>query len=320
MKEVCILVPEMADASTILGSYEMFTAVNEFYKSSGHRPLFNVRTVGLREQVKLKSGRVVFYPDQLLKDAGQADLIIIPALSGDIELALKQNNEFIPWIINQYTHKAEIASLCVGTFLLAATGLLKDKYCSTHWLLANEFKAMFPDIKLVDDRVITDQNGLYSSGGANVFWNLLLYLVEKNTNRDMAICASKYFLIDIEKDSQLPFSAFRGQQKHGDQVILAAQNHIEKHFQDKFNIGQLAKTFRLERRTFERRFKKATANTVMEYVQRVKVEVAKKHLEAGIKTINEIMYEIGYNDATAFRKVFIKYSGLSPVNYRKKYI
>lgn len=320
MKEVSILIPEMADASTIVGTYEMFTAVNEFYKSSGHRPFFNVQTVGLTKEVKLKSGMVVFHPDKLLNDAGRADLIVIPSLCGDIKLALKQNNKFIPWIINQYTHRAEIASLCVGSFLLAETGLLKDKYCSTHWLFANEFRAMFPDIRLVDDRVITDQNGLYSSGGANVFWNLLLYLVEKNTNRDMAICASKYFLIDIEKDSQLPFTAFRGQQKHGDQVVLAAQNHIEKHFQNKFNVAQLAKTFKLERRTFERRFKRATANTVMEYVQRVKIEMAKKRLETGIKTINEIMFEVGYNDSTAFRKVFMKYSGLSPVSYRKKFI
>ncbi len=167
--------------------------------------------------------------------------------------------------------------------------------------------------------VITDENGLYTRGGATTFWNLLLYLVEKYVGREMAIIAAKYFLLDIDRTSQLPFSVFKGQRSHGDKVILEAQDYIEKHFHEKFSIEELAARFGLGRRTLERRFKKATANKVFEYIQRVKVEHAKKQLEGGRKTVQEVMYEVGYNDAKAFRDVFRNYSGITPAEYKEKY-
>src|SRR5690606_33765133 len=202
------------------------------------------------------------------------DLIIIPALSGSIEHSLKLNADFIPWIVQHFKSGTEVASLCLGAFLLASTGLMDGKSCSTHWLFANEFRTMFPEVNLVDDKLITDENGLYSSGGANSYWNLLLYLVEKYTNREMAIMASKFFLLDIGRNSQSPFVMFRGQKEHGDPDILQAQEFIEAHYATKFTVDELAAQYGIGRRTFERRFKKATANTVVEYIQRVKIEAA----------------------------------------------
>src|SRR6185503_11631331 len=121
-----------------------------------------------------------------------------------------------------------LASLCVGAFLLASTGLLNGKKCSTHWGFSNEFREMFPDVELVDGSIVTEENRIYSSGGANSYWNLMLYLVEKYTNRETAILASKYFAIDIDRDSQAAFAMFKGQKDHSDKDILKAQNHIEK--------------------------------------------------------------------------------------------
>ncbi len=178
---------------------------------------------------------------------------------------------------------------------------------------------MFPEVKLAEDRIITDEKGLYSSGGASTYWNLLLYLVEKYTSREMAIMASKFFLLDIEKDSQLPFRIFKGQKEHKDSLILSAQNFIEENFKDKITIDDLAERFNIGRRTFERRFKKATSNTIIEYVQRVKVEAAKVDLEKGRKTVTEIMYDVGYSDSKSFRDVFKKYAGMSPLDYRNRF-
>jgi transcriptional regulator GlxA family with amidase domain len=178
---------------------------------------------------------------------------------------------------------------------------------------------MFPQVKFAEDKVITDQNGIYTSGGATSYWNLLLYLVEKYTSKEMAIMASKFFLLDIDKNSQLPFRIFKGQKEHKDSLILSAQNYIEENFKEKITIEELAGRFNLGRRTFERRFKRATTNTIIEYIQRVKVESAKVDLENGKKTVSEIMYDVGYMDSKSFRDVFKKNVGISPVEYRNRF-
>jgi transcriptional regulator GlxA family with amidase domain len=319
MKTISILVLETAIPAAIVDPRYMFSAVNEFYKSAGHQPFFKIQLVGLTKEVKLNDGLFSIHPDVLLKDAKKTDLILIPAISGDVKIAIKKNKEFTPWIADQYKNGAEVASLCIGAFILASTGLLKDKECSTHWLFANDFKDMFPDVNLVDDKIVTDQNGLYSSGGATSYWTLLLYLVEKYTTREMAIMASKFFLLDMGRNTQSPFVMFKGQKDHDDLEIVKAQEFIEKHYSSKLTVDNLANQFGIGRRTFERRFKKATANTVVEYMQRVKMEAAKQQLESGRKTVNEVMYDVGYTDNKAFRDVFKKVTGMSPVDYRSKY-
>jgi transcriptional regulator GlxA family with amidase domain len=246
-------------------------------------------------------------------------LVFIPALFGDMRLAVQQNQELIPWIIKQYQNGAEVASLCVGAFLLASTGLLNGKKCSTHWGFGDEFRTMFPEVELVDGSIVTDENGVYSSGGANSYWNLLLYLVEKYTDRETAILASKYFAIDIDRDSQLSFSVFKGQKEHHDLEIIEAQEYIEGNFQDKISVDMLAGKVSVGRRSFERRFKKATNNTVAQYVQRVKIEAAKRSFESSRKNISEVMYDVGYTDTKAFRTLFKKITGLTPIEYRNKF-
>jgi transcriptional regulator GlxA family with amidase domain len=178
---------------------------------------------------------------------------------------------------------------------------------------------MFTQVKLADQKVVTDQNGLYSRGGASSYWNLLLHLVEKYTSREMAILASKFFVLDIARSTQSPFSIFKGQKTHTDDEIVKVQEYIEAHFNDKITVDDLSDRFGIGRRTLERRFKKATNNTVIEYIQRVRIEASKKQLETGRKTVNEVMYNIGYTDNKAFRDVFRKIAGLSPVEYRNKY-
>lgn len=319
MKTVSILVPETAVLAAIVDPRYMFTAVNEFLKSQNKPPLFNVQLVGLTKEVKLSEGLFSVHVDATLKTAKKADLVIIPAISGHLETAVKKNKEFLPWVVKQYKDGAEVASLCLGAFLLASTGLMDGKQCSTHWLFVNEFRDMFPEVKLVDQKVVTDQNGLYSSGGASSYWNLLLHLVEKYTNREMAILASKFFVLDMSRNSQSPFSIFKGQKIHTDDEIVKVQEYIEAHYNDKLTVDDLGERFGIGRRTLERRFKKATNNTVIEYIQRVRIEASKKQLETGRKTVNEVMYEIGYTDNKAFRDVFRKIAGLSPVEYRNRF-
>ena len=319
MKNVSILVPESSVMQAIADPQYLFTAVNQFLTVSGKKPLFNVQLVGERKEVKLNDGMFSVHTNKQLKDVTKTDLIFIPALFGDMSAAVAKNQTLVPWIVEQYEKGAEVASLCVGAFLLASTGLLNGKKCSTHWGFQNEFKEMFPEVEVVEGNIVTEEKRIYSSGGANSYWNLLLYLVEKYTDRETAILASKYFAIDIDRDSQSAFAIFKGQKEHKDVEIRKAQEYIEANFHDKITIDELADKFGLGRRSFERRFKKATNNTFIEYIQRIKVEAAKRSFETGRKNISEVMFDVGYTDTKAFRDVFKKITGLTPIEYRNKY-
>ncbi|MEO8664498.1 MAG: helix-turn-helix domain-containing protein [Ignavibacteria bacterium] len=318
MMHVSILVPKGAILGSIEGPRQLLTQVNQFFKEKGQKPLFNIQLVGLTKENALTGGLFIVHAN-LLKDVKKTDLIIIPAIDGDMKNALEMNAEFIPWIIRQRKAGAEIASLCIGAFLLAATGLMNGRKCATHWAAANEFRKMFPEVSLVPEKIITDESGIYSSGGAYSYLNLILYLIEKYAGRDMAIMCSKVFAIDIERNNQSPFNIFSGQKEHGDEPIKNAQEFIENNFQEKITVDQLATMLALGRRNMERRFKKATSNTVIEYIQRVKVEAAKKSFESSKKNINEVMYDVGYSDTKSFRNTFKKITGLSPFDYRSKY-
>jgi len=304
MKHISILIPRgHTSVVNIEGSHQIMNEVNSILKSMEREPLFKVQFVGISKETSQRNGLFTISPDCLIEDVKKTDLIIIPAIHGRPDQVMEQNAAFVPWIIEQYEQGAELASFCIGSFFLAATGLLKGKKCATHWMAANDFRRMFPDVDLVEDRIITDEHGIYSSGGAFSYLNLILYLIEKFAGREIAVFCSKAFQIDIKRDSQSPFIIFQGQKEHGDESIMKAQVFIEKNFQEKMTVDQLATMHALSRRNLERRFKKATANTVVEYIQRVKVEVAKKDLESSRKNINEVMYDVGYSDVKAFRTI-----------------
>lgn len=301
------------------GSHQILAQVNSFLADMGKSPLFDLHLVGLTSPVVQRNGLFTIEPDTLIDDVKKTDLIIIPAMHGDIAEALENNKAFSPWIVEQYNNGAEIASLCIGAFFLASTGLLTGKQAATHWSLAGLFRQMYPEVNLVDDKIMTEDDGIYTSGGAYSYLNLIVYLVEKFAGRDIAILISKSFMIDIDRISQSPFIIFQGQKAHEDEPVKKAQEFIENNFAEKITVDQLADMLALGRRSLERRFKHATSNTVTEYIQRVKIEAAKKSFESSRKNINEVMYDVGYTDTKAFRTIFKKVTGLSPVEYRNKY-
>jgi transcriptional regulator GlxA family with amidase domain len=319
MKQIKILVPDGAILGSIEGPRLVLTEVNSLMIRNGKEPLFDVKLAGLKKEVSAHGGIYKIYTDELISDIESAELIIIPAFDGDMIQNLELNKGFIPWINEQYSKGAEIASLCVGAFLLAATGLVDGKKCATHWMAANDFRKMYPGVDLVEDKIITDESGIYSSGGAFSYLNLILYLIEKFAGREIAVFCSKAFQIDYHRDSQSPFIVFNGQKDHEDETIKQAQVFIEQNFQEKITVDQLALKFALGRRNLERRFKKATANTVVEYIQRVKIEAAKMSFETSRENVNEVMYNVGYNDPKAFRVTFKRFTGVSPVQYRSRY-
>lgn len=284
MKNISILVPESSFLQSIADPQYLFTSLNQLFVSSGKKRIFNVQLVGTKRQVRLNEGMFKVQTDKLIKEVKKTDLIIIPALAGDMQTALNKNKTLIPWIIEQYAKGAELASLCVGAFLLASTGLLNGRKCSTHWRMQNTLREMYPEVEVVDCSVITEENRIYSSGGGNTYWNLLLHLVEKYIDRQTAITAAKYVLIDIDKSSQSAFAMFQGQKNHSDHAIKKAQEFIEKNIHARISVDELANEFAVGRRSFERRFKQATNFTVLDTYNELKSRQPSDNLKTAIRT------------------------------------
>lgn len=319
MIHISILVPKGAVLGSIEGPRQVFTEVNQMLTRIGREPLFHVQLTAITKAVPVYEGMYTINADALISETPKTDLVVIPAMQGDMEKNIRDNEGFIPWIVQQYKGGAEVASLCVGAFLLAATGLITGKKCATHWMAANDFRRMYPDVNLVEDKILTDEYGIYSSGGAFSYLNLILYLIEKFAGRDVAVFCSKAFQIDIQRDSQSPFIMFAGQKDHEDEVVKKAQEFIEANFEERITVDHLASMLAVSRRNLERRFKKATSNTLVEYIQRVKIEAAKSRLESSRENVNEVMYKVGYTDPKAFRITFKRITSLSPVQYRNRY-
>ena len=320
MKHITIIVPEgQNNLSSIVGPYKIFTRANAYWKELGNKELFKIELAGISKNVDFYNGLFSVRPHTDISAITKTNLVIIPSLNHNYQSAIEGNRPLIDWIANQYKEGAEIATICTGAFLLASTGLLNGKSCSTNWAVADSFRSMFPKVNLQVDKLITDENGIYTNGGAYSFLNLMIYLIEKYYDRQTAIYCSKVFQIEMDRQSQSPFVIFKGQKQHDDEIVKEAQVYIENNLQEKISIEQLSSKFPIGRRQFDRRFIKATGNTPIEYVQRVKIESAKKAFETNRKTINEVMYEVSYSDEKAFREVFRKITGLTPLEYKTKY-
>lgn len=299
---------------------DVFESVNSMYAASQQPTYFNIQLIlPDQEDVSLLPhyGR---HHTVALQDAGRPDVVLIPAfIAGDVDTAISANNTFIPWIRQQHQAGAEIASFCTGAFLLAATGLLNGKPATTHMNACPAFAGHFPDVLLQPDKVLTAASGIYTSGGATSTFHLLLHLVEKYCGTDMAVNAAKLFAIDMDRDSQAYFGMFLPVKRHTDPLISEVQQRMEASFREARNVESFMENIPASRRNFVRRFKQATGITPIEYLQKTRIEAAKKMLEQTGNSILAVMLDCGYNDIKAFRKVFRKEVGLTPTEYRLKF-
>jgi transcriptional regulator GlxA family with amidase domain len=257
-------------------------------------------------------------PNGSIYDVQESDLIVVTSIS-DIDQTLQIEGEVIDWLKDRYGRGSHIATICTGAFVLAETGLLDGKTATTHWCQTKNFAKRYPQIKVKPERLITDEGDLFCSGGFNSGIDLSLYLVEKYCGHQVALESSKFAVFDIGRTSQMPYTIFQYQKDHRDSQILAVQDWIEDKYDQNFSYAELARHHGMSRRTLERRFKTATGDTPLTYQQRVRVEKAKRMLEDGQRSFEEITYQVGYEDSGSFRKVFIRKAGLRPTEYRDKF-
>lgn len=299
---------------------DVFETVNRFYE--GQEPAFCIKVLCTPSLKQAGLEEFAGYQPQLIQDQPRQDLIFIPAFtndSGDLQQTISENHEYIPWLQQQFAAGAEIASYCTGAFLLAATGLLDGRTATTHIDACPAFATDFPAVRLEPDRIVTGDNGLYTSGGATSGFHLMLYLIEQRCGKEMAVRTAKIFAIDMDRGQQTYFATFLPTQNHHDELVAMAQQKIAAAYQDAETIEVMIKDVPASRRNIVRRFKQVIGITPIEYLQKTRVEAAKKLLEQTNQQMTEVMLNSGYNDPKAFRKIFRKTVGMTPTSYREKF-
>lgn len=319
MKKIGLLLSTDYKLLSVAAVLEVFETVNKFSLANGNPKPFEIYLLASDENIA-QNKTALGYQLTSLKEAPVMQIILIPAFtSDDMQTSLRANMNCIPHLVAQYQKGACLGSFCTGAFLLGASGLLNGKIATTHVDASNGFSNAFPLVKLKVDKTVTQDDRLYTSGGATSSFHLLLHLVHEYCGKEMAIRIAKVFAIDMDRENQSYFSTFHPSKDHTDELVAIAQSKIEANYQDAATIEELIKDIPSSRRNIVRRFKQITGITPIEYLQQTRIEAAKKLLEKTNQQMNEVIYSSGYNDPKAFRKVFKKSVGMTPTQYREKF-
>lgn len=319
MKQIAVLLTRQYKLLSIAAILEVFETVNKFYREKGQPDFYKI-TVVSPDPEGTTPKQFFGYPAEYISSAGKKDLILVPAFTTEnVKDAISENAPCIVWLVSQFNQGAEIATVCTGAFLLGATGLLNGKVATTHVDASKAFAAAFPQVKLRDDKTVTKDGRLYTSGGATSSFHLLLHIIQEHCGKDIAIKAAKIFAIDLDRHRQTYFSTFQPTKDHNDELVASAQQKIEESYHDTGTIEEMIKDIPASRRNMVRRFKQVTGITPIEYLQQTRIEAAKKLLLQTGQQMTEIIFNSGYNDPKAFRKVFRKNVGMTPTEYREKF-
>lgn len=322
MLNIALLAFDNCLLSSIAGPLDLFTVANwEKKKRDKTDPTPFCRW----EVLSVDGGPVVCFsqeplvPHRSISDCREPDLVILPSVLGNIE-NLRQEKDAIAWIKAQHRRGAVIATVCAGAFLAAEAGILNGREATTHWQLADRFRQTYRKVDLQVDRLLIDNEDVICAGGTSAHQDLAIYLLEKFGSADLADACARMMLIDRGRRDQAPFIRFRRQKNHGDEKIALIQRYLEQHLTEKTTVVQMAKMAQMVERTFLRRFKKATGDSPLEYLQRLRVEAAKRLLERGETRIDLITQAVGYEDASSFRRLFKQIVGVSPTVYRRRFV
>ncbi len=321
MKKVVVLALDNAFLTTITIPVDVFQSVGVTWNMAhglALSPYFDVKMVTSTGKAVNTLNGISINPQMAMDDVGKADLVIVPAVL-HIDKTIKEQPEIFPWLLDQYEQGAHLASICMGSFILAEMGLLDGKDATTHWAQADHFRQRYPKVNLKAERLFTDAGDIFCSGAASSSIDLGLYLIEKYCGREIAIQTAKLYIHDMNRIYQSPYSTFHFQRNHNDQQIHQSQRFLEESFAESLDFSQIAEQQGMARRTFERRFKAATGDTPLLYLQRVRVEKAKQILENDLSNIDEISWTVGYDDSSHFNKIFVRHTGLKPTEYRSKF-
>ncbi len=321
VRSVTILAFEQSLAMGVAMSQDIFFSASLALKKKrgidGSSPVDRVEVVTQNgEKVRTFNGSVI-HPDRSIAAVKQTDLIVVAGFWGEVDPFLKHHKPAIAWLKQQHERGAIIGCLSSGTFLLAETGLLNGRVGTVFWRMADEFRSRYPKVILQPERAVTAAGNLFCSAGVASGCNLSIYLIERIWGLDIAQKVSKNFLMDIHPEQSVSKLVFDGQKYHKDQQVLEAQNWIEANFSANFLIEEVAHKFGMSLRNFARRFKSATGDTPVQYLQRIRVEVAKDLLKNDSLSIEQISFRVGYEDVSFFCRIFRRLTSFPPSSFRE---
>jgi transcriptional regulator GlxA family with amidase domain len=322
MRKIVILAAENCVLSTVASPMDMFLQVGTLWNltvGEHPEPKFEVKIVTSDGKAVMALNHMPVVPHCSMHDIEDVDLIIIPSQGFVFDLHGEAHIARVEWLGKWSKNGADLASVCTGAFTLAATGLLDGKSATTHWGMARQFKKAFPEVKLRTDLMVTDEGNLFCGGGVTADLNLSLYLIRKYCGRETALQSARCMLVDLDRISQAPFSMFVPEKNHSDRDILKAQDWIEANYQTSVNLHELAAKTGVSLRQFNRRFKSATGETGIKYLQLVRIEAAKTALINTDQPFEDISRNAGYENVSFFRRVFKSNTSVTPAVYRQKF-
>ncbi len=328
MAKITFIVYERCMFSAVAGLVDAFTIANSWYQQSCRtsadgslpkRPLFEMEIVSLKGGAVYTNGNMQIQSDRSMAAVDKSDLVLIPPHICGVDPDQREMSAIIPWIVKQYRNHVRIGAICTGVFILAASGLLDGRVATTNWQMIARFRRQFPDVILKPERMLTEDRGLICTGAITAQYNLALYAIELFGSEDLARECAKVFLVDPNRNTQTPYIIANFRKNHGDRDVLKTQEWMEKHYMEEFTTDKVSDLVGLSSRHFKRRFKRATGENPLRYLQQLRLETAKNRLETTSDNIDEITLQVGYNDTRTFRRLFKQYTSLSPREYRDKF-
>lgn len=325
MKKIIILASDHSSIPSTAGTLGIFNIANILWsiQNPNEEPVFECSVVSPNPKLKTYCRGLNIEFTQGIDSLEKADSIIIPGFPyNEISLLVEKIRELKPavnWIRRQYDNGANIGASCSGTVMLAETGLLNGKQATTSWWLDNLFRTRYPKVKLHTNQILVDEGRLVTAGAVTSYLNLVLCFIRKFAGKDLALSCSKIMLIDYNKNYQAPYMMLQSLLNHSDKVVVKAQLQINENLQKKINLNDLAASLAVSYRTLIRRFKAATGNTPSRYLQKVRIETAKRLLETTNMNLESIIEQIGYSDLSSFNILFKRFTELTPKKYRQQF-
>jgi len=322
MKKITILLLDQMYASTATGPMEVFRSAGllwNFLTGTERDPRFRVTTASADGRPVNCDGGIQIRPNTSLQDVGETDLIFVPAAWVSLDGVVELNTHVVRWLKKRSDRGVAVASVSAGVGLVAAAGLLDGKRATTHWGLAERFRQKYPRVKWMPELMVTEDRGFFCGGGVNASLDLSIYLVERFCGHEIAMQTAKALLIETGRAWQSGFAIIPLKTDHRDDAISNAQEWMHKNFAKTFSLEDLARRIGMSVRNFVRRFKQATGDSPLGYLQKLRVAAAKRMLESNHRGMQEISDAVGYQDIAFFRALFQRHTGVSPSAYRDRF-
>jgi len=322
MINVTVLFLDETFSSTAIGPMEVFRHAGSLWNSlTGGQPSphFRVTTASADGRAVRCDGPIYIQPDTSIHSIRKTDVIFVPTTGPSIEDVVERNAPLVPWLRRWQKRGVAIASVCSGVGLVAETGMLDGRRATTHWGLAERFRDKYPRVKWMPELMVTEDRGFYCGGGVHAALDLSLYLVEKFCGHEVAIQTAKALLIEMPRAWQAGFAIVSLKTQHSDDTISRAQEWLHQNFHRDFPLDALARRVGMSVRNFVRRFKQATGDSPLIYLQKLRIAAAKRLLESDHRNVQEIGNAVGYQDVAFFRELFERHAGVAPSAYRERF-